>query len=135
MDSITTTAIDTVVTFLTTKLKDNSSVKAFLDDFTEATVNWIRPIFLKEDGSEKHVIQELKKEPDNLSKQEAVKAVIVSKIEDNPTAEKWLQEMAKIIAEKTGNTTTTTNTMTVTGDGNYSFQGISGGNITIHKNQ
>ncbi|NBA78263.1 hypothetical protein GOQ04_22075 [Emticicia sp. ODNR4P] len=134
MEPITTTALATsVVTYLAGKLKENQSVKAFFDDFTEATVNWIRPIFLKEDGTEKSAIQDLKKEPDNLAKQEAVKAVIVSKIEDNPAAEQFLLEMAKAIASKTGNTTTQTNTMTVTGDGNYSFQGISNSNINIGK--
>lgn len=134
MEPITTTALATsVVTYLATKLKENQSVKGFFDDFTDATVNWIRPIFLKEDGTEKSAIQALKNEPDNLAKQEAVKAVIVSKIEDNPSDERWLLEMVKVIAAKTGNTSTQTNTMTVTGDGNYSFQGISGGNITIHK--
>ncbi len=133
MEPITTTAIASVVTYLATKLKESQSVNSFLEDFTEATVNWIRPIFLKEDGSEKSAIQNLKKEPDSLSKQEAVKAVIVSNIEDNPAAEKWLLAMAKVIAEKTGNTTTQTNTMTVTGDNNTNFQGISGSTITIHK--
>ncbi|MDI9868355.1 hypothetical protein [Flectobacillus roseus] len=58
---------------------------------------------------------------------------IVSEIEDNPSDEQWLLEMVKVIASKTGNTSTQTNTMTVTGDGNYSFQGISSGSITIHK--
>lgn len=129
MEPITTIA--SVVTYLATKLKENQSVKTFFDDFTEATVNWIRPIFLKEDGTEEKVIQKLKENPDSIVKQEAVKAAIASEIEDNPEAEKLLQEMAKIIAEKTGNTIT--NTMTVTGDGNYSFQGISGGNIAINK--
>lgn len=134
MEPITTTALATsVVMYLAGKLKENQSVKSFLDDFTEATVNWIRPIFLKEDGTEKSAIQALKNEPDNLAKQEAVKAVIVSKIEDNPSDEQWLLEMAKVIAAKTGNTSTQTNTMTVTGSNNTSFQGISGGNITIHK--
>jgi hypothetical protein len=133
MEPITTTAIASVVTYLATKLKDNQSIKSFLDDFTEATVNWIRPIFLKEDGTEKSAIQNLKKEPDSLSKQEAVKAVIVSKIEDNPAAEQWLLEMAKIIAEKTGNTITQTNTMTVTGNNTNNFQDITGSSIIINK--
>ncbi len=131
MEPITTTAIASVVTYLATKLKENQSVKSFFDDFTEATVNWIRPIFLKEDGTEKSAIQDLKKEPDNPTNQGVVKGLIVSNIEDNPAAEKWLLEMAKIIAEKTGNTITKTNTMTVTGNNNYSFQGISGSNINI----
>ncbi|MEA5258079.1 hypothetical protein VB264_09805 [Arcicella aquatica] len=131
MEPITATALTSIVTYLATKLKENQSVKTFFDDFTEATVNWIRPIFLKEDGSEEKIIQKLKENPDSQAKQDTIKAAIASEIEDNPEAEKWLLEMVKIIAEKTGNTTT--NTMTVTGDGNYSFQGIRGSTIIIHK--
>lgn len=133
MEPITTTAIASVVTYLATKLKDNQSIKSFFDDFTEASVNWIRPIFLKEDGTEEKIIQKLKENPDSATKQEAVKVAIVSEIEDNPAAEQFLLEMAKVIAAKTGNTSTQTNTMTVTGDGNYSFQGISNSNINIGK--
>ncbi|PAC32596.1 hypothetical protein [Flectobacillus sp. BAB-3569] len=133
MEPITTTAIASVVTYLAGKLKENQSVKSFLDDFTEATVNWIRPIFLKEDGTEEKIIQKLKENPDSATKQEAVKVAIVSEIEDNPAAEQFLLEMVKVIASKTGNTSTQTNTMTVTGDGNYSFQGISNSNINIGK--
>ncbi len=134
MEPITTTALATsVVTYLATKLKENQSVKVFFDDFTKATVNWIRPIFLKEDGTEKSAIQDLKKEPDNPIKQEAIKAVIISNIEDNPSAEKWLLEMAEVIAQKTGNTATQTNIMTVTGDNNTTIQGISGSSIIINK--
>ncbi len=133
MEPITTTAIATVVTYLAGKLKENQSVKSFFDDFTEATVNWIRPIFLKEDGTEEKIIQKLKENPDSATKQEAVKVAIVSEIEDNPAAEKWLLEMAKIIAEKTGNTITKTNTMTVTGNNTNNFQDITGSSIIINK--
>ena len=133
MEAITTTAIASVVTYLAGKLKENKSVKAFFDDFTEATVNWIRPIFLKEDGTEKSAIQDLKKEPDNPTNQGVVKGLIVSNIEDNPAAEKWLLAMAKVIAEKTGNTNAQTNTMTVTGSNNIIIQNASSSTITIHK--
>ncbi len=133
MEAITTTAIASVVTYLAGKLKENQSVNTFFDDFTEATVNWIRPIFLKEDGTEKSAIQALKKDPDNPTNQGVVQGLIVDKIEDNPAAEQWLLAMAKVIAEKTGNTITQTYTMTVTGNNNTSFQGISGSTITIHK--
>ncbi|MEA5140690.1 hypothetical protein [Arcicella rigui] len=131
MEPITTTAIATVVTYLAGKLKENQSVKSFFDDFTEATVNWIRPIFLKEDGTEKSAIQELKKEPDNPTNQGVVQGLIVDKIEDNPAAEKWLLEMAKIIAEKPVTTTKNTYTANVQGNNNKVIQGISGSSIII----
>jgi hypothetical protein len=133
MEPITTTAaVATVVGYLTKTLKDNKSIKGFFDDFTEATVNWLKPIFIKEDGSEEKIIQKLQENPDSEAKQNAVKAAIASEIEDNPSAEKWLKEMAAIIATKTGNTTQT-NTMTIMGDGNIGVQDVQGSTITIHK--
>jgi hypothetical protein len=134
MEPITTTAaVASVVGYLTKTLKDNKSIKSFFDDFTEATVNWLKPIFIKEDGSEEKIIQKLMENPDSEVKQNAIKAAIASEIEDNPTAEKWLKEMAAIIATKTGNTTSQTNTMTVTGDGNTVVQGVQGSTVTINK--
>lgn len=128
----TTTAVASVVGYLTKTLKDNKSIKDFFSDFTDATVNWLRPIFLKEDGSEEKIVQKLKENPESQTKQEAVKAAIASEIEDNPAAEKWIKEMAQIVAQKTGNTTQY-NTMTVTGDQNTSIQGIQGSTITVNK--
>jgi hypothetical protein len=47
----TTTMIATVVGYLAKKLKDSKSVQDFFNDFTEASVKWIRPLFLKKDLS------------------------------------------------------------------------------------
>ncbi len=103
MEPITSAAaIAAIVTYLAKKLKDDKSISGFLSDFTEASVNWIRPIFLKEDGTEEKIVQKLKESPESEIKQNAVKVAIASELEDNPDAEKWLQEMAKIIKEKKG---------------------------------
>lgn len=103
MEPITTAAaISAVVTYLVGKLKNDKSISGFFSDFTKASVNWIRPIFLKEDGSEEKIIQKLIESPESEVKQNAVKVAIASELEDNPDAEKWLQEMVKMIEEKKG---------------------------------
>lgn len=133
MEPITTTAaVASVVGYLTKTLKDNKSIADFFNDFTEATVNWLKPVFIKEDGSEEKIIQKLKENPDSEAKQNAIKAAIASEIEDNPAAEKWLKEMVEIITTKMGNTTQT-NTMTIAGDGNIGVQGVHGSTITFNK--
>jgi hypothetical protein len=131
--SITTTAaVASVVGYLAKKLKDNSSIQEFFNDFTEATVNWIKPIFIKEDGTEEKVVQKLKENPESEIKQNALKTAIESEIEDNPDAEKWIKEMAQIIAQKTGDNITKINTMKVKGDGNVSLQDVSGSTINVN---
>lgn len=89
-----------VVGYLAKSLKDNKSVQDFFNDFTAESVKWIRPLFLKEDGTEEKVIQKLKENPESTAKQDAVKALIASEIEDNPEAGKYLEEMASLIKGK-----------------------------------
>lgn len=101
MEPITTTAmIGTVVGYLAKTLKDNKSIQDFFNNFTEATVKWIRPIFLKEDEQPKEVIEKLQQKPESPAKQEAVKAAIASELEDNPTIEAMLKEMYETILAK-----------------------------------
>ncbi len=133
MEPITTTAaVASVVTYLANKLQDNKSVQDFFNDFTEATVNWIKPIFIKEDGTEEKTVQKLKENPESEIKQNALKTAIESEIEDNPEAEKWIKEMAQIIAQKTGDSITKTNNMKVKGDGNVSLQDVSGSTFNVN---
>ena len=96
MEPVTTAAaVSTVVGYLAKKIKDNKSIQSFLDDFTEATVNWIRPIFL-EDDKPKEVLRDLEAKPESTNRQEAMKNKIAIALEDNPSAEKlksaWLCE-------------------------------------------
>ena len=134
MEPITTTAaVASVVGYLAKKLKDNKSVQDFFNDFTEATINWIKPIIIQEDGADKEVLQKLKEKPESKIKQNALKTAIESEIEDNPDAEKWIREMAQIISQKMGDNITKTNIMKVKGDGNISFQDVSG-NSTFNVN-
>lgn len=130
MEPITTTlAINAVVLYLAKKLADNKGISSFFNDFTEASVAWIKPVFLTEEGKEKEVIEKLQKNPDSAVKQNAVKTAIESELEDNPNAEQLLQEMAKVIQAKEPSLGTQ-NTNTITGDGNKVYQGINNSQIT-----
>lgn len=100
MEPVTTAAaVSTVVGYLAKKIKDNKSIQSFLDDFTEATVNWIRPIFL-EDDKPKEVLRDLEAKPESTNRQEAMKNKIAIALEDNPSAEKLIYEMVAIIEAK-----------------------------------
>lgn len=95
-----TAMIGAVAGYLAKTLKAHKSVKDFFSDFTEATVNWIRPIFLTDDDKPKEVLQKLIEKPDSAAKQDAVKAAIASDLEDRPGAEALLREMFDIIQSK-----------------------------------
>lgn len=125
-------AIATVVGYLAKKLKDNKSVQDFFSDFTEGTVNWIKPLFIKEDGSEEKIIQKLKENPESETKQAAVKAAIASEIEDNPDFAKQLEAMAAHIQKKTGGVSNEGSTVTVSGSHNIvGGVNVTGSTITI----
>jgi hypothetical protein len=124
-------AIATVVGYLVKKLKDNKSVQDFFSDFTEGTVNWIKPYFVTKDEAPKEIIQALATNPESKAKQKSVIAAIEGAIEDEPNNEQLLKEMVAIIEKKTGVTTTSTNTLNISGNGNIANQGNTNSTITI----
>ena len=94
MEPLTTSAmIGGIVTYLGDKLSKDKSVNNFLSEFKEATVNWIKPIFLKDDGSEKEIIQKLKEKPESMARKKALESVIEIEIEDNPEASAYIKEI------------------------------------------
>ena len=120
-----------ITEYLAKSLKGNGSIKTFFNEFTDATVAWIKPIFLKEDGSEKKVTTDLIKNPDDKAIHEKVKTLIEAKAEDDDNALAILTEMAEIAVAKMGNTTVNTNTSTVTGNNNLVVQGVNNSQINI----
>ena len=100
MEPVTTSAmIGTVVGYLAKKLKDNTSINNFLNDFTEATVNWIKPLFIIDDKP-KEVLENMQKDPaDELNQKDAVNA-IERGLRQNPDALKLLEQMVAVIQQK-----------------------------------
>lgn len=103
MEPLTTTAlISAVTTYLGAKLKENESIDNFFNDFTEATVNWIKPLFLKDDGTEKEAIRKLKENPESEARNNMVKSILEVEIEDNPDSKSHLENMYQKITESGG---------------------------------
>ena len=94
MEPITTSAmIGGIVSFLGIKLSKDKSINSFLSEFSEATVNWIKPLFLKEDGTENEIIQDLKDKPESPARKKAVESAIERALEEDASAEKHIKEM------------------------------------------
>lgn len=101
MEPITTTVIiSTIVGYLAKKLKDNKTFQDFTNDFTSATINWIRPIFLKDDGAPKEALEKLATNPESESKKKTIEGILEGELEDNPNAKAHLQEIYDLIKAK-----------------------------------
>jgi hypothetical protein len=103
MEPITTTAmIGTVVGYLAKKLQDNKSVQDFFSEFTDATVKWLRPLFLTEDEKPKEAVQKLLEKPDSEPRQNAVKNTLEIALEEDPTIETHLKAIYNALQAKAG---------------------------------
>ena len=101
MEPITTTAmIGTVVGYLAKTLKENKSVKDFFSDFTGATVDWIRPIFLIDDDKPKEIIEDLKADPEEKLNADAVENAIAKALKNKPDLEQQLKAMYEQLQKK-----------------------------------
>jgi len=131
MEPITTSvAIAGIVGYLGSQLKKNKSVGGFISEFTEATINWIKPLFLKEDGNLQKELQKLKENPDSEAKQNAVKAMLESEIEDNPETINYLKEIHEKLIGEDEEYQKIHNEINITGDNNRVYQNIKGSTIT-----
>lgn len=99
----TTAMVSTVVSYLAKKLKDKKSIQDFFDDFTQATIDWIRPIFLKDEDKYEKIIEDLIKNPDSPIKRGQVEMAVASHLEDFPNDEAHLKAMYDTLQEKATN--------------------------------
>lgn len=101
MEPVTTSAmIAGIVTYLGTQLSKNKSIGEFISDFSGATVDWIRPLFLKDDGTAKEIIQDMQADPNDVLNTDAVKNTIAKALRKDPEAEKYIKEMFAKISQK-----------------------------------
>ncbi|MBK7337640.1 MAG: hypothetical protein IPJ00_16420 [Saprospirales bacterium] len=92
--------ITEIVAHLVTKLKENKSVNDFFADFTEASVSWLRPLFLKEDGQPNENITKLADNPDSVSRKKLIESMVEVALDEKPESKPSLEEMFKILQNK-----------------------------------
>ena len=101
MEPITTTAMaGAVVGYLAQKLKENKPVQDFFGSFTEATVSWIKPLFIADDGKPKEIIQDLQSDPEDKLNTDAVENAIAKAVKKDPAIEANLQAMYEALQQK-----------------------------------
>ena len=115
------TLVATLMGFLIKTFKDSKVAGKAVDELSEATWNWIRPIFLKDDEP----IADLKKDPEDAINQKLVEATIQKHLKNNPSE----LERLKALVEKIN---ASSNSSVVTGDNNTVIQGNSGSAINVN---
>lgn len=91
-----------VVGYLVKTIKDNKDVKKLFSDFTSATANWIRPIFLNDEDKPTEILLDLTNSPDDEIFQESAKLEIAKLVKKNPELESLLKTLVGEITEKEG---------------------------------
>lgn len=129
---LTKTLISTVIGYMTKSLKTSNSFKKFTEDFSAATINWIRPIFLEEDNSQKEVLTDLLQQPNDVLNIQAAENAIAKAIRNEPKLKENLKSMVRAIEGKTKRITKKTNTQTISGNKNINIQDISGSTLSIN---
>jgi len=99
MEPLTTsTMIASIAAYLGGRLSKDKSIDNFISEFSEATVNWIKPLFLKEDDTEKEIIKNLKDKPASEARKAAVESAIKVGLEDTPEAKDYIKEIFEKIS-------------------------------------
>lgn len=116
------------VWYLAKKIKDKKEFKDFASDFTKASINELRHLFLMPDDTPTDLLQKLQQNPDSEARRKAIESAIEIEVEDKPELGKVLQEMHEVIKKKEnqGQTNTITNsnnvnTGTINSGGNVNF--------------
>jgi hypothetical protein len=120
------TLVATFMGYLIKTFKDSKVAGKALDELSEATWNWVRPIFLKDDEP----LKDLKNDPDDSVNQQMVNAMIKKHLKNNPDELAGLQALVDKI--NAGQTTNKTNSVTVSGDGSIVVQDVAQSNIHIN---
>jgi hypothetical protein len=126
------TAIAGIVGYLASQIKKEGSIIKFISEFSEETVKWIKPLFLKDDKTPQDVVQKLIENPESKAKQNALASSIESELEDKPGLEKYLKEIYEKISKNED--FVKSNVMNIQGNNNNAFQDIKGSNININSN-
>jgi hypothetical protein len=101
MEPVTTSVvIASIVGYLAKSLNEDKSIKKFLGDFSEATIKWIRPLFLKEDGKPKEVIKDLQEAPEEKLNLQAAEIELQKAVKKEPELEQHLREIYRQINQK-----------------------------------
>jgi hypothetical protein len=118
-----------IVDLLGKSMKQPNELGRFITDFTNATINWIRPLFLIEE-KENQDFKDFKENPNDDDNKDVVKARIKKALNNN---EEMKTEFLKLITEISKDKSKTGAIINnVLGEKNTFIQGGSGNTVNIN---
>lgn len=118
--------VATLIGYLARTVKDSKVAEGAIDELAQATWNWIRPIFLKDDEP----ITDLKKDPEDTVNLQLVEATVIKHLRNNPDRIEELKALVEKI--NTGHNNANSNSSAITGDNNTVIQSVSGATINVN---
>jgi len=126
MEPITIASIATVVQFLANRAA-GTAFDTSIEKLTERSVKWVKTLFWK-DNIPEPILQRLIDKPESEGRRQAVAAMIVTDIEDNPGNAQWLKELSQALMQHSRN-------ITISHSKNVNTGNISaGGSVTLGDN-
>jgi hypothetical protein len=110
MEPTSAVMITAIVAYIGRKLSKEKSVQSFFSELTTETVQWVKPLFLKEDGTANDALKKLQEKPDSSARKKTVEAILEEELEDHPEAAQYIKEMFDTIS-KTEDGASITNTI------------------------
>ena len=94
MEPLTTSAIiSAIVSYIGSQLAKDKSISDMFSQCTAATTNWLKKLFLKENGKLNENTEKLKANPESEEEKSVIKSQIKSDLEDNPDVDGYLKEL------------------------------------------
>ncbi len=117
--------VDTVISYLIPFFSKSESFKKFKQELGDATIDWIRPLFLKDDETPSEEASDLANAPDDEINQQAAKVKLVKLARNLENGDQLLKELAQKLRDKSGSLRQyiIKNQSTVKGDRNQIIQG------------
>lgn len=85
--------LQSIAAWMGKEVMKKKPIAEFFTELSQATIDWIKPLFLKEDGNPQQELQRLQENPESEIKQNAIIALLQSELEDQPEAEKHIREV------------------------------------------
>ncbi|MFK7797005.1 MAG: hypothetical protein AB8E82_06095, partial [Aureispira sp.] len=95
----TSVMITAIVAYIGRKLSKEQAVQHFFSELTTETVQWVKPLFLKEDGTANDALKKLQEKPDSSARKKAVEAILEEELEEHPETAPYIKELFEKISK------------------------------------
>ena len=119
-----------IIKYLAPFFSESDSFKKFKSDFGDATIDWIRPLFLKDDGTPTEEAIDMANNPSDKYNRQALEAKLVKLSRKLENGDQLLKELEELIFRKDVDASEKTSNLAINkGKNSNILQGISNSTI------